>query len=540
MKIKKEHLILIAIFLIGLSIRLILFNNETFIGTDSVNYTRLGKNLIENGSYAFAEDYNMGFFMPPGLPIFVGLLNLLVNDLFLSGKLISLFSSVITIFLFYLIGKELYNKEAGLFAAFAYATYPNPLFLTWSVLVQTETLFFCFFFLSVYLFILTIRRNSFFIYALLGVSTAISYLIRPEGVLLLLLPFLHLFSSNPLKNKGLLLKISFVFLIFILISSPYLLFLKNSLGKFTISGKVAQTVLQAELYDFNDPESIYYNEKLYSLNEEKTHLNLFDTDNQPSLVTYIAKDPADFIKKYKKNILEEVKLLIKLLIPIMLPLFFALFSKDLFKNKIKVILILLPIPFLLLYPLFFITERLMFPVLLMLILFASVGFVNSTSVLPKLLDFYEINKGWVISFINKKIKYIIIIMFLMSSLLYFISFWERTIPVEHIKAGYFLKNNVSSEYEKINVMSRIPWVSFYSDARYTRLPYANYVDVINFAKLYSVDYIVIDERRVGRWDIYNELIQMDKYSDDVELVYEDNSEKLIKLFKVRYEDKSSK
>jgi hypothetical protein len=534
MKIKREHIILMIILLFGIFVRLVLFRNETFIGDDGANFMRLGKNLIEHGNYSFGEDFNMGIFSPPGYPAFIGLTNLLVKDLFLSGKLISLFSSIITIFLFYLIGKELHNKEAGLFAAFAYAVYPYTLFLTMSVTVQSEAMFLCLFFLSIYLFIVMVRRDNFLIYTLFGISSAIAYLTRPEGVYLLLLPCLHLFYGGPIKKERLF-KVSFVILIFILIASPYILFLKSSTGKLSLSGKINQTVLQAEVYDYKDPEGIYYNPILFSLNKDKTHLKLFDENTTASLINYISKDPSDSIRKYKKNFLEQIKLLIKLLIPVMLPLFFSFFSRDLFKNKSKLIFILLPLPFLMVYPLFFIMERLVFPVLLLLILFSSVGFVNSTSILSNLFDFYEIKRGRITSFLIKNIKYIIIIMLGVSYLLYVISFWERTPHVEHSKAGYFLKKNVSSEYEKLNVMSRMPWVSFYSDARYTRLPYAHYNDVINYAKLYKVDYIVIDERRTGEWDVYNELVQMDKYSDDIELIYEDHSGKLIRIFKIRYE-----
>ena len=57
-------------------------------------------------------------------------------------------------------------------------------------------------------------------------------------------------------------------------------------------------------------------------------------------------------------------------------------------------------------------------------------------------------------------------------------------------------------------------------------------DVIHFGKLYNVDYIVIDERFLSKWDFYHELSEMQKYSDDVELFYEDSTGYLIRLFKI--------
>lgn len=538
MKIKKEHLILIFIFLTGLIFRVIVYGNEILIQSDAPYFSRLGKNLIEYGRYVFGENYNIGLFFPPGYPLFVGITNLFINDLFISAKLVSLSASLITIFLFYIIGKRLYGSEAGLFAAFAYAL--HPLILKFSVYGSTEALFFCFLFLSIYLFMVLVNRDGFFIYILLGISIAISYLIRPEGLFLLLLPLLYLFSSNPLKNKGRLLKISFMCLIFILIISPYVFFLKNSTGKYTLTGKIDHIAFLGELSggrefskaiaDPQDPSA----KTGRLLNDKKTQLRAFD--RKTNFINYILKDPFSLAGRYQKNVLQEIKILIKLLMPVMLPLFFVFFRKDLFSKRIRLIFILFPVLYFVIYPLFLILERHSLLIVLFLILFSSGGFVNSPLTFFNLLDFYDIKKNKFTVLLGKNIKCIIIIVFILSGLSYykFTNFGKIPMPVEHIKAGYFLKNNVSSEYEKINVMSVRNWVSFYSDSRFTMLPDANSNDVINFAKLYNVDYIAISERYLSAWDNYDELIQMDKHSDEVELIYEDSSEKAIKLFKVIY------
>ncbi len=65
------------------------------------------------------------------------------------------------------------------------------------------------------------------------------------------------------------------------------------------------------------------------------------------------------------------------------------------------------------------------------------------------------------------------------------------------------------------------------------LPYASGKDVVEFAKLYNVDFIVVDERLLSQWDYYDELVHLEKHSDDIRLVYEDTTDKTIKLFKVQ-------
>ena len=534
MKIKRETLILILIFLLGALIRIYLSCNETFIGSDAVVYTRLGKNLIESGRYLFGENSNLGIYFPPGYPVFVGLINLFLKDLFISGKMVSLFFSLISIFLFYSIGKELDNRESGLFAAFAYAIYPTSIIVT-TLKAQSEGTFFFFIFFSIYLFMVSKRRNSFFIYASLGLSIGIAYLTRPEGLLLLLLPFLTFVDNNPLKNKRYLFKVCVAFMTFILIISPYLLFLKRSTGEFKISGK--QNMGMAIERDANIKSKKGLDETIFSLNKEKTQLRFFNTGT--SIFSYIFKNlfenPSKFIKHFLNNVKDEIEILGIGLIPIILPLFFSFFRRDLFKKKNMLLFILFPFLFGGLYSLFPIQKRFMGSMVLSLILFSSVGFANSQSAFSNIFDFCKIKRNKIILFLEKHIKYIIIIMLILSSFLYYAVFRSKSeIPTEHIKAGYFLKNNISSEYEKLNIMSLAPWISFYSDSRFTYLPYANYSDMINFAKLYHVDYIVVDERLLSEWDFYDEFLHMEKYSDDVKLIYEDNSGKLIKMFKVNY------
>jgi hypothetical protein len=110
---------------------------------------------------------------------------------------------------------------------------------------------------------------------------------------------------------------------------------------------------------------------------------------------------------------------------------------------------------------------------------------------------------------------------------------EHAKPVEHKKAGNYLKQRLSPDYESLNIMGRKPYVSFYSGSRFTMIPYSNAADVIHFAKTYDVDYIVIDERSLAQWDYYHELLELQKFSDNIEIFYEDSSEKTIKLFKIK-------
>lgn len=542
MKIKREHLILIFILLIGSLIRVHLFIGEIFPRADAVYYSHLGKNLIESGRYAYGENFNFGIFLPPGYPFFIGVTNLFFDDLFFSTKIVSLIASLITIFLFYITGKKLYNEEAGLFAAFMYAV--HPLILRLSVFGNSESLFLCVLFLSFYVFMVSIKRDNLFMQVLAGAFFAAAYLIKPEGLLTLLLPFLYIFGlcgDKPPVNKRLLLKLCLVILTFALLVSPYLIFLKNQTGGFTLTGKGNVNLMIAEKGGGEDIGKLVgvsgsvYDRIAFSLNERKDNVVGFDMSAKESFVGYIVKDPLNLLKRYQKNVLNEIRMIMKLIFPILLPLFFVFINKELFQNKMRFIFLLYALLFFAAFPLIYIVEKHMSVIVSFLIVFSAGGFVNSKSAVLDIAEFYNIGKNKFTLFFANNIKHIIIVVSILSSLSYlaFSNVGNLPVPFEHKKAGLFLKNNVSPEYEKLNVMaSLLPYVNFYSGARFTMIPYANVHDVIDFAKLYDVDYIVVDERSLSDREFYDELVKADTYSDEVELVYEDSSLKSIKLFKI--------
>ena len=176
----------------------------------------------------------------------------------------------------------------------------------------------------------------------------------------------------------------------------------------------------------------------------------------------------------------------------------------------------------------------MYGIVFLLIPVSSLGFAYAAHALRSLFNFYDARSSIITRFFITYISHIIFIFFIIPALLYtgHLVFHERDVPTEHINAGLFIKN-FSTGYETLNVMSRKPWASFYSDSRYTTLPYANSTDVITFARFHRADYIVIDERLLSKWEHYPSLMSMNTSSQDVELVYEDDSLKRIKIFKLK-------
>jgi len=544
---RRERLLLFIIVIIGTVLRIMKFGDSTLV-MDSVVYSRLGKNLIESGRYAFGENYNMGVFFPPGYPVFIGMLDLLLNDLFLSARLVSLIAGIITIVVVYLIGKELYDKESGLFSAFIYAFYPLTILI--SIDAYSDSLYLLFVFLTIYIFIIFKKKNNISTAIQLGVVTALAYLTRSEGLFYLLLPLLAITGFFNDKESGskrrYIINFLVVSLLFSICSLPYLLFLKDYTGKFTISGKSNISILLGELsgeHEYhkivNAPDNLY-DRAAFALDEDKRELKGWNKKKNLSLKEYLFKNPSRMMERYIRNLLQEVRLLTKLLIPILIPLCLSFFDKDLLKRRLVIVLMGFSLFFLLLYPLFITIEKQTLLAVIVLIFQASYGIKTSGSVVYNIARYYGVENNRISDLLSKNIKLIIMVILIMSSLLYirysrFQHFdLSHAMPKEHEMAGYFLKERFHPAYEELNIMGKEPFVSFYSNSRFTMLPYAPLDDVINFAHLYDVDFIVVDERSLRMWDYYDELLNMADLRDDVELVYETEMDGMsIRLFMVK-------
>ena len=541
--VKREYLYLCLIYLIAVVLRVIQ-SSDMMVGMDVVAFSRLGKNFIEGGSYIFGENYNMGVFFPPGYPVFIGITNLLFDDLLFSSQVVSFVASLFTILLGYLLGREMFGGRAGLFTAFAFAIYP--VILIFSVDGYSESLFFCFMLLSIYIYFKAINKGSIILHILFGVTAGLTFLTRSEGMFLLLLPFLQIISFFKKERVGISFRAAasfiLVIIVFLVTISPYMLFLKDYTGKFTLSGKSNVAVLLAKLADgdmeYHDVVNVsgsLYDKAAFKLNDTKDQLAGWDRTKNLSMAEYILSDPVRLIAKYQRNVLQQVKLLFKLLIPLMLPLVLAFIRKDLISNRKLFVFLLYSMFFFMLYPFFLIIERQTFSIVFFLIVFLSSGFAGSGEAFDHLIDFYGIKRSAVTAFIRRSLSVVIIMIFIITSASYlkFSKFDSADRLYEHARAGRYLKENISGEYESLNVMSRKNVVSFFSDARFTMLPYAGTDDVVHFAKLYGVDYIVIDKSLIGNWEYFDELIEMHRHTDDVELAYEDKSDNLIRMFRVK-------
>ena len=132
------------------------------------------------------------------------------------------------------------------------------------------------------------------------------------------------------------------------------------------------------------------------------------------------------------------------------------------------------------FPIFWVESRYLLPILPVLILFAA----ESTSFLDKFFNKKLLTYGFIILVIVLALSGFFVNKLLEGR------FEKTSPPIEHKEAGLWLKEYQSNSI----IMSRKPYVPFYSNGFYVNLPFAPLSDVLEFACNKKVDFIVADKR----------------------------------------------
>jgi len=169
------------LYLLGaaLVVRLGLVWATTGVGVEIVDeqhYATLAYNLISGLGFAW-EPGRLTSLRPPLFPAFVSLVwALTVPESVTAVRLAQIPVSLLTVWLVYLIGAQVYSRRIGLVAAGIVAFYPTLLFS--GLLVLSETLFTLLLLLTVFCCLMLFRQPSWWLALLAGASLGITALTR--------------------------------------------------------------------------------------------------------------------------------------------------------------------------------------------------------------------------------------------------------------------------------------------------------------------------------------------------------------------------
>ncbi len=447
---------LLIIIILAFVIRLLLLLTHQTIGIDGTYYTKLGENLISGKGYVDIEGIT-NIILPPLYPILIGIGSLLVIPT-------------------YFLCKKFYHEKTAYVAALFIAVYPVLSYI--SGIVYSESTYLFFLTLGMLFGWLALDKKKYYLYFICGLIFGLSYLTRAEGFVYL--GVIILFSLPKIKRNWF--NILSLLIGFLLIASPYLLFLHKETGNWMISGQSnpdflikGATIIGAEDVSKYEKayESVYYGAPKGKIQ---------------SFLGYVLSNPKSFISNYIKNVYHTFTYNI----PLLFPIFFLLFvGLGLFKTpwstvrlKKELFLICFFLIPLIIYPITITSPRMFVSLTIILLIWAAKGCIELES--------------WSNKLRNIAIIFVIVLCLLGNAAagLGAINISdtnfsnEKTELIEYKQAGLWLKEN--AEPTPI-IMARKVRIAFYANGLYVRLPYTDYEGILKKACKSKVDYLIIDK-----------------------------------------------
>lgn len=285
-RLNKEWLFLSGCLLVAIILRLLPLTREYVISPDGVEYAWLGRHLVSGN---FREGLNTYF--PPLYPLLVGLSSLFFRDLEFSGRFVSVLAGGLLVLPVHRLARNFYGGSVAALAAVLVAL--SPALIYYSTQLLTE---------SAYTLLLTtgvlfgwgalrgFRRATFF---WTGLVFAACYLVRPEafGYVLVLTAMTLLtcrFSAGRTFREA---SLSAAALIagFLLLASPYLIYLRQQTGGWTMSGKMSHHFLLIDRAEEAPAPPAMPSEETKAKQAAAPQLPAPDTDQESALTRFVVK-----------------------------------------------------------------------------------------------------------------------------------------------------------------------------------------------------------------------------------------------------------
>lgn len=238
MNANRTDLILMTLLcVIALVIRSYFVQFYLVISADGVGYAEIARSLFKPGGIASATHF------PPFYPFLVALCNLLLSDVELSGRIVSIVMGSLLMVPIYLLGKRFFDRRVALLACILALTWGTMRYLSCEVMSQAT--YSALLFSAVYLFDRAAVRRSVSRSIATGVVMGLAYLTRPEAFIIFALatPFAvaYIITDGDTWRKALKLVIP-AWLAFWVLAFPYVLLLHHETGAWQLTAKTGPTL----------------------------------------------------------------------------------------------------------------------------------------------------------------------------------------------------------------------------------------------------------------------------------------------------------
>lgn len=498
-----ERFILVMLMLLAFGVRLAIARMDHVLQRDEGAYLWLGKTLVTGGGYQFFGKPELHY--TPFYPLVSGLVWLLVRDLEIASKVCFVLFGALTLVPVYLLARRMYGWQSGCVAAALVAVAPALTSHVYFWGSMTEPLYFFLVFSGIYLSVLALEGNRWWTYPAAGALFSLAYLTRPEALAYIALTAGYALLVRLTCSKGQawrpICETFLMALAFIVLALPYLVFLYNHLGRWSLSGKTwiafvgHRALVEGDLVAFD--------RLVWGLDSTGLEVLYHSMDKfKYSLLDEIVHEPAQFVRDVLRNLRQmDGVLLSKRVLPFfLLPLLgLGLFRSQwsLQRRREEIYLVLMAVLPAIAMTVFTTELRFYLGSLILLLLWIGHGVVEfgiwvaeTASVGIKEWRLAErVNMGWQAG---------TVIACTLALVAYFVAVQPAVVRDGladkrfHYKAvGQWLAEH--SRPDEI-VMSRGAITAIYADRQWVPFPYANYDEMLAYARAHGVNYVVVHKQ----------------------------------------------
>ncbi len=228
---EKDRNYLLLLLLISLLLSLYLYFRTYVIALDGAfQYIPLAK-LFASGSLHEALRTTG---QQPLYPLLISLFSKWIPDMEIAGKLVASLSGMLLIFPIYFLGKRMVGAKIAFLATLLLILHPY--LRRFSADVLKESTYLLFLALVLWFTWKTLQENEKYSYLLIPFLSLLAYLVRPDGMEILLVVFVYILSIKPFqRTKERWTALLLFWISSLLLALPYLLYLKEITGIWTLS-----------------------------------------------------------------------------------------------------------------------------------------------------------------------------------------------------------------------------------------------------------------------------------------------------------------
>ena len=304
-----EWLVLAGLIALALVVRLYFTTLPRVVWGDEPFYLWMGQSLLAGTGYN-AFGYS-GAHFPPLFAVLAAALAPVTGGLMQASNVIYATTGALLVLPLYLLARAIYSPTAAWMTGLVVALYPALVtgVLAWGTM--TEPLYLLWVGVAIYALYLCLEQGRMRDYVLLSVSLGLAYLTRTEALVFVVAAFGLVLLGRLVRRDRLarvLGRLAVALVVFLLIASPYLLYIRNTTGLWSLTGAAGMAF--TSMTGLAEHDAAAFDKDTWELDPKSGEVYLFapSSEAQP-LGSSLFANPAALLQRLKGGLRDTANLL---------------------------------------------------------------------------------------------------------------------------------------------------------------------------------------------------------------------------------------